>query len=118
MQLIHEIQENSLNDFHNYLRMNDECFQQLLSAVTPWIQKQDTAMREAISAEQKLIAALRYVVTGQSLQDLTFTTGISPQALGKIIPCKALITALQSEYIKVMCIFDLKNVFIVFVINV
>lgn len=61
-------------------------------------------MREAISAEQKLIATLCYVVTGQSLQDLTFTTGISPRALGKTIPetYKALITALQSEYLKVM----------------
>lgn len=64
-------------------------------------------MCQGISAEQRLIATLRYVATEQSLQNLKFSTGISPQALGKIIPetYKALINALQSEYIKVMCIY-------------
>lgn len=114
MQLIREIQENNPDDFRNYLRMDDECFQHLLSAVTPQIQKQDTVMREAITPEQRLIATLRYLATGRSLQDLKFTTGISPQALGKIIPetCKALITVLQAEYIKVILMFSMFSKYI------
>ncbi|PIO24662.1 hypothetical protein AB205_0078990, partial [Aquarana catesbeiana] len=38
---------------------------------------------------------------GRSLQDLKFTTGISPQALGLIIPetCSAIIQVLQKDYI-------------------
>ncbi|PIO23811.1 hypothetical protein AB205_0107630 [Aquarana catesbeiana] len=56
-------------------------------------------MRLSITPEQRLIAILRYLATGRSLQDLKFTTGISPQALGVIIPetCLAII---RKDYIR------------------
>ncbi|XP_040197540.1 uncharacterized protein LOC120930419 [Rana temporaria] len=68
----------------------------------PYITRQDTVMREAISAEQRLVATLRYLATGRSLQDLKFSTGISPQALGLIIPdtCSAIIQVLQDDYMR------------------
>ena len=49
-------------------------------------------MRNAISAEERLVATLRYLATGCSYEDIKFRTGISPQALGKIIPetCEAI----------------------------
>lgn len=43
-------------------------------------------MREAVSAEERLIATLRYLAVGNSYEDLKFTTAISPQLLGRIIP--------------------------------
>ncbi|XP_040210555.1 putative nuclease HARBI1 [Rana temporaria] len=75
---------------------------QLLALVSPYITRQDTVMREAISAEQRLVATLRYLATGRSLQDLKFSTGISPQALGLIIPdtCSAIIQVLQDDYMR------------------
>lgn len=107
MSLLKHLNENNPDDYRNFLRMNDVCFQNVLQAVTPFIIKKDTLMRESISPEQRLIATLRYLATGRSLQDLKFSTGISPQSLGKIIPetCKAIIMALQQEYIKVQSIF-------------
>ena len=78
MSLLRELQENNPDDFRNYLRMTDPCFNHLLALVYPYIRKQDTCMRVAITPEQKLIATLRYLATGRSLQDLKFTTGISP----------------------------------------
>ena len=103
MSLLRDLQEKNPEDYRNYLRMDDDCFQHLLACVRPHIQKQDTVMREAISADQRLIATLRYLATGRSLQDLKFSTGISPQSLGKIIPetCEALIQTLKDEYLKV-----------------
>ncbi|PIO32669.1 hypothetical protein AB205_0127430 [Aquarana catesbeiana] len=102
MPLLRELQENNPNDYQNYLQMTDSCFQQLLSLLSPYIMKQDTCMRAAIPAEQRLIATLRYLVTERSLQDIKFTTGISPQALGVIIPetCSAIIQVLQKDYIR------------------
>ncbi|PIO28599.1 hypothetical protein AB205_0075300 [Aquarana catesbeiana] len=102
MPLLRELQENNPNDYRNYLRMMDSCFQQLLSLLSPYIIKQDTCMRAAIPAEQRLIATLHYLATGRSLQDIKFTTGISPQALGVIIPetCSAIIQVLQKDYIR------------------
>lgn len=104
MPLLRELQENNPNDSLNYLRMTDSCFQQLLSLLSPYIMKQDTCMRAAIPAEQKLIATLRYLATGRGPQDIKFTTWISPKALGEIIPetCSAIIQVLQKDYIRVI----------------
>ena len=103
MPLLRELRENNPDDFRNFLRMSDPVFQQLLALVSPYITRQDTVMREAITAEQRLVATLRYLATGRSLQDLKFSTGISPQSLGIIIPetCCAIIHVLQEDYVKV-----------------
>lgn len=54
MDLPHElIEENNPDEFRNHLQMTDECFQQILSAVTPLIQKKkNSLLRRSISAEQ------------------------------------------------------------------
>lgn len=103
MPLLRELQENNPEDYRNFLRMTDPVFHHLLALVSPYITRQDTVMREAIGAEQRLVATLRYLATGRSLQDLKFSTGISPQALGLIIPdtCSAIIQVLQEEYMRV-----------------
>ena len=103
MPLLREIRENNPEDFRNFLRMTDPVFDRLLALLTPYISRQDTCMRQAITPEQRLVATLRYLATGRSLQDLKFSTGISPQALGIIIPetCSAIIQVLQNEYMKV-----------------
>ncbi|KAM9330909.1 putative nuclease HARBI1 [Gastrophryne carolinensis] len=102
MGLLGELPANNPEELRNYLRMSDESFQKLLLAVKPLIQRQDTVMRESISAEQRLLATLRYLATGRSLQDLKFTTAISAPMLSRIIPetCEAIITALRDEYLK------------------
>jgi hypothetical protein len=52
-------------------------------------------MRDAISAEERLVTTLRFLATGRSYEDLKFSCVISPQLLGKIIPetCRAIICA-------------------------
>lgn len=55
-------------------------------------------MRSAIPANQRLSTTLRYLATGQSFEDLKFTTAIAPQTLSKIIiieTCEALVTVLK-----------------------
>ena len=83
--------------------MMDPVFHRLLDMLSPYITRQDTVMCQAITAEQRLIALLRYLATGRSLQDLKFSIGICPQALGIIMPetCSAIIQVMQKDYIKV-----------------
>ena len=90
-------------DWHNYLRMNEETYLSLLSLVSPFIQKQDTIMRHAISPHERLTATLRFLASGRSYEDLKFTAIISPQALSYIIPetCDALYKVLHKDYLKV-----------------
>ncbi|PIO41020.1 hypothetical protein AB205_0097010 [Aquarana catesbeiana] len=110
MPLLREIRENNPDDFRKFLRMMDPVFHRLLALLTPYISRQDTCMRQAITPEQRLVATLWYLATGRSLRDHKFSTGISPQALGIIIPetCSAIIQVLQKEYMKVIA--ECKNV--------
>ncbi|CAG9837948.1 unnamed protein product [Diabrotica balteata] len=59
-------------------------------------------MRPAISPHKRLSATLRFLATGRNYEDLKFSTIISPQALGKIIPetCGAIYSVLREEYLK------------------
>ena len=90
-------------DWKNYLRMNEDTYMNLLSLVTPLIEKEDTVMRCAISPHERLTATLRFLATGRSYEDLKFSTLISPQALRVIIPetCRAIYKVLQNQYLKV-----------------
>lgn len=103
MNLLHELQSNEPTDFKNYLRMENHTFYELLNLVRPYIEKQNTKLRESISAEERLVATLRFLATGRSYKDLKFSCAISAQALGKIIPetCWAIFKVLRGEYLKV-----------------
>jgi len=80
MRFLRVLQENDPEDFKNYLRMSETASSELLTTVTPYIVKHDTVMRPAVSPKKRLMA------TDRQLEDLKFSTGISPQSLGKIIP--------------------------------
>lgn len=90
-------------EFFNYLRMEENVFEMLLGRLTPYIQKQDTTYRKAIPAKQRLLAALRYFVTGLPLEQHKHVTGISPTALRTIIfeVSLAIIAEFADEYMKV-----------------
>ena len=90
-------------DWKNYLRMDEETYLSLLCLVKPFIQKQDTAIRCAITAHERLSATLRFLATGRCYEDLKFTTMISPQALRVLIPetCRVIYKVLRKQYLKV-----------------
>jgi hypothetical protein len=66
--------------------MDNYTYRSLLQLGKNKISKQTTNMRNSIIAEERLTATLRYLATGNSYENLKFSTGISPQSLGKIIP--------------------------------
>lgn len=89
-------------DLRNYLRVGAEQFEHLLSLVTPYIQKQDTVLRQSVSAKQRLVVTLRFLATGNSYQDLRYSTLSSQPLMSQIIPetCRAVYKCLR-HYIKV-----------------
>lgn len=60
-------------------------------------------MRDCIPPYERLVATLRYLATGRSYEDLKFSTGISAQSLGFIIPetCQILYEELKDNYMRV-----------------
>lgn len=83
--------------------MGTETYNHLLKSVTPYIRRQNTCMREAISAHERLSATLRFLATGRSYKDLEFTTIMSKQSLSEIIPkaCDAVYRVLKKDNLKV-----------------
>ncbi|CAH1378426.1 unnamed protein product [Tenebrio molitor] len=81
--------------------MDDDAFRTILELVRPKITKQNTVMRNAISAEERLTFTLRYLATGNSYEDLKFSTAMSPQSLSAIIPetCWAIAQQVYASYI-------------------
>jgi hypothetical protein len=83
---------SSSKDYCNYLRMSEDNVISLLEKIRPLIEKEDTVLRTAITAEERLAITIRFLAIGRSYEDLTFSAIISPQALAKILPetCKAI----------------------------
>lgn len=109
VSLIKELQNNQPMDFSNYLRMDSNDFHYLLERLRPQLTKKTTNMREPVSAEERLIATLRFLATGRNYEDIKFSCIISPQLLGKIIPevCELIYNTLKDDYMKVGTIFVL-----------
>jgi hypothetical protein len=83
------MQELSTEDpkgFQNFLRMGKTDFHELLAKVTPHVQRQDTWMREAISAAERLSITLRYLATGDSCHSLEYLYRIPVSTLSTLIP--------------------------------
>ena len=55
--------------YKHFLRMDIESFEELLQAVSPLIQRQDTHMRQAITPGERLALTLRFLATGTKSQD-------------------------------------------------
>jgi len=64
-QLIRELQLEDSQQFRNFTRMSTVEVQRLVNMLGPVIGKQDTAMRNAISVEEKVIVTLRFLATGK-----------------------------------------------------
>ncbi|XP_041983090.1 putative nuclease HARBI1 [Aricia agestis] len=82
--------------------MDVSTFNELLKMVTPYLQKQNTRMRNCITAEERLTVTLRFLATGRSYECLKFSYGISPQSLGRIIPetCAVIFNVLKNNFFK------------------
>lgn len=63
--LMNELALSDLAGFKNYTRMSSNDFEFLLEKISPLISRQDTTMRKAISARERLAVTLHYLATGK-----------------------------------------------------
>lgn len=54
----------------NYLRVGVAEFECLLKLVTPYIQKEDTVLRQSVSAKQRLVVTLRFLTCIFQIKDI------------------------------------------------
>ncbi|XP_036150116.1 uncharacterized protein LOC118648027 [Monomorium pharaonis] len=79
--------------------MEQLVLEKLLHAVAALIEKKDTVMRQAIPAQDRLSVTLRYLATGNSFMDLSYSVRIAPNTLSQIIPntLKAIVEVLKKK---------------------
>lgn len=82
--------------------MSEPALNELLELIRPHIEKKDTVMRQAIPPQQRLAVTLRFIATGVTYQELSYSTRIAANTLSKIImeTLKAIVTALEGVAIK------------------
>ncbi len=98
-----ELEAVSMRDFTSYLRIDPNTFYKLLAKVKPYIQKQDTRMRDSVTAAARLEATLIFLSHGCTYTFLQYTARISKQSLSQMIPesRKAIYQVLKDDYLQV-----------------
>nr|CAH7734480.1 unnamed protein product [Callosobruchus chinensis] len=88
--------------YRNFLRLNSDQFNQILSLVESRISRQNTVMRESISARNRLAITLRFLATGESFRSLMYSSRIHESTISCIISevCTALIEVLRPLYLQ------------------
>uniref|UniRef100_A0AAG5DM33 Uncharacterized protein n=1 Tax=Anopheles atroparvus TaxID=41427 RepID=A0AAG5DM33_ANOAO len=102
--LLRKILEEELdNTIINFMRVSRADFDYLLTIITPKIRKQDTYMRFAITARDKLIITLRFLGAGDNYKSLEYAYRVSAQSISMFIPqvCDSLVLLLR-DYVKVL----------------
>jgi hypothetical protein len=64
--LLHELRDESVEDYRRYLRIDPATFDVLCLLLQPRIQKADTNCRKSITVSARLAVTLRYLATGKS----------------------------------------------------
>lgn len=123
--MIHnELRLEDENSFRNYLRMDEDCFKELLTLIESSITHADTCTRQSIPAHKRylnflcknsvrylyhfrLSIALRFLATGKTFQSLSYSTRISRNTIELIVVevLKAITDRLNNEHLKVTYIF-------------
>ena len=82
--------------------MSPERYDHLLRLVSPFITKEDTNLREAIPAGERLAVALWFLTSGESQQSLSFAYRIGKSTLSRILreTCDAIFSVLKDPYLK------------------
>ena len=82
--------------------MDPSLFDELLNKVKKFIQKQDTNMRDAISAHDRLCVTLRFLASGASYKELSYSFRMLTSVISNFVPavCKAIYDVLEEDYLK------------------
>ena len=97
-----ELAGESKDLYKNFLRIDEELFKEIAQRIRPFIEKQDTRLREAIDVETRLAITLRFLATGNTYRTISYAFRVAPNTISKIVPetCRAIIAVYGDEVMK------------------
>lgn len=109
-KLLIELKTEEPEFYQTFVRMDLPQYEQLLALVTPHIKKEDTVMRESISAGERLMLTLRFLATGESFHSLQYLFRMPISTISKVISevLDAIYKVLVGEYmpVRLFCSFN------------
>lgn len=89
--------------FQRFFRMRTDLFDQLVDMVKPFIQRQNTNMRECIPPRDRVSVTLRFLATGEAYRSLEYSMRIPACTISRIIPetSRIIYEVLRRDYLKV-----------------
>ena len=99
---LYRLENSHLHLYQNFIRMPPECFNKLLEYIREHITKDNTHLRESISANQRLAVILLYLATGDSMRVIAmfFRMGISTVREIIYSTCTAIWHTMRRRYLK------------------
>nr|CAI5820370.1 unnamed protein product [Callosobruchus analis] len=100
--ILKELYNEDLREYKSVMRMTPAQVEILLNLIAPKIQRQDTYMRDAISARVKLEITVLYISSGISYRLMFIFFRVSKASITKLIPemCDAINRSLK-DFIKI-----------------
>ena len=100
--LMRELADKNPVLYHNFTRMSETMFNDILERIRPRIEKQTTFWRKPLDPGLRLAITLRYLATGSSYRTLAYTFHVAPNTISLIVPeiCRAIVEAFGDEYLK------------------
>lgn len=88
--------------YRNFLRIDQQTFNEIVERVTPLIQKHATFWREPLDVGLRVAVTLRFLATGDSYKSLGYAFRVAPNTICELVPetCRAIITAYGDEALK------------------
>ncbi|GBN19511.1 hypothetical protein AVEN_255800-1 [Araneus ventricosus] len=84
--LLKELAVEDPAEYRLFLRMTPEVFEELLIRVSPYIQRQDTLKREAVSERTKLEPTLTFLASGCNYRVLSHLFRVPKSTISKLLP--------------------------------
>ena len=94
------VEEPSL--YKNFLRIDEDMFDEIVERVRPLIQKQTTWWREPLDVGLRVAITLRYLATGDTYKSIGYAFRVAPNTICDVVPetCRAIITAYADEVLR------------------
>ena len=100
--LLQELNREDPQGHKNFVRIYPELFADMVTRLTPLLQKKDTRFRKSLAVGLKLAVTLRHLASGNDYASLEYTFRVSRSAVSKFVPlvCDAIIKTYGPEFLK------------------
>ena len=100
-RLMEELKAEDVKGFRNFLRMDPDLYQEILTRIEPRIKPKPNNFRVPLSAGIKLAITLRYLASGESYHSLMYGFRVAHNTISKVIRqvCAAIVEEYSAELI-------------------